>query len=168
VQRELSDTLTRELRPSPEGDAGPPASSYAEIVEAVTRRLDPLAATRGVRLEVGDLEAGRTVSPAHADNVSHAVFNVLENALVAAHASVQVSIGRREGRLVISVADDGPGMRPSVLARAAQPFVTTKTDGTGMGLAIARAAAEGEGGRLSLGDGQGGGCRVEIDVPASG
>jgi len=166
VQRELSDMLVRELRASPGEPHGRHATSYADIVQAVARRLDALAVSRGVRLELGELDVARGSAPADADNVSHAVFNVLENALVAARSSVRVTADARDARLVIAIADDGPGMRPSVLARAAQPFVTTKVDGTGMGLAIARAAVQSEGGALRIGDDDAGGCRVEIDVPA--
>ena len=164
VQRELSEMLTSVLRQTSH-PASVTSSSYADVVAAVARRLDALAVSRGVRLELGDLEASRAVSPKNAENVSHAVFNVLENALVAAHALVAVDVATRGARLVIRVADDGPGIAPSVIARAAVPFVTTKAEGTGMGLAIARAAVEGEQGTLTIANRESGGCVVEISVP---
>lgn len=74
----------------------------------------------------------------------------------------------RESALVLSVADDGPGLPDHVLERATEPFFTTKPDGTGMGLAIARAAFEEEGAALLIGNDAKGGCLVEIVVPAPG
>ncbi len=41
----------------------------------------------------------------------------------------------RGGRLVLRVDDDGPGVAPELLARAASPFVTSKTGRLGIGLA---------------------------------
>ena len=164
VQRELSDMLTGVLRQT--SRTGPAAlTSYADVVGNVARRLDALAVSRGVRLEVGDLAAAGAASPAHPDNVSDAIFNVVENALVAAQAEVVVGAAVRGATLVISVADDGPGMPASVIQRAAVPFVTTKIDGTGMGLAIARAAVEGERGALRIARAASGGCLIEIAVP---
>jgi two-component system, NtrC family, sensor kinase len=54
--------------------------------------------------------------------------------------------------LRIAVADTGTGMPPEVLARAGEPFFTTKPHGkgTGLGLAMARQFAEQDGGALRL------------------
>lgn len=162
VQNELSGMLTSVLRQTA-SSASATSSSYADVVAAVARRLDALAVSRGVVLDVRDLEALRGASPKSAENVSHAVFNVLENALVAARAKVVVEAVERGDARVIRVVDDGPGVPESVMTRAAVPFVTTKAEGTGMGLAIARAAVAEEGGTLAIANRDG--CTVEIVVP---
>jgi two-component system sensor histidine kinase FlrB len=161
IQRELSDMLSRDLRAPSERKAGEPAS-YAALVGSVARRLEPVAQTRGVRMELGPLEPAEAAAPLHSDNIFHALFNVIENALTAARSVVRVEASARADALVISVLDDGPGLTPAVLDRAMDPFFTTKREGTGMGLAIARAAVEEEGAELLLGNRKGGGCQVEI------
>ena len=162
VQRELSDMLTGVLRQTTRDE---PPVSYADVVVNVARRLEPLALSRGVELAIGDLADAKRARPLHADNVGDAIFNVLENALVAARAKVVVTAASKADKLVLTVSDDGPGVPESVLSRAATPFVTTKADGTGMGLAIARAAVEGERGELAIANDPSGGCRVAIVVP---
>jgi signal transduction histidine kinase len=164
IQREIGEMLTRDLRAA--GDrSGRLPMTYAAIVSAVARRLEPVAETRGVRLEVGSLEALDAAAPANSENVSHALFNVVENALTAAQQVVKVEAVPRAGSLVICVVDDGPGFSDAALGRATEPFFTTKTDGTGMGLAIARAALEEEGARLRIENRAEGGCQVQIAIP---
>ena len=78
--------------------------------------------------------------------------------------------GLRPGRYIrLSVADTGIGMSPAVLARAAEPFFTTKQlgRGTGLGLAMARSFAEGSGGSLDLESSEGRGTRVSLWLPVA-
>jgi len=57
-----------------------------------------------------------------------------------------------DGYLAIAVGDRGPGFSPEVLARAGEPFYTTKGPGRGMGLGLflARTLAERYGGELRI------------------
>jgi nitrogen fixation/metabolism regulation signal transduction histidine kinase len=38
----------------------------------------------------------------------------------------------------LTVTDSGPGFEPSILKRAFEPYVTTKSKGTGLGLAVVK------------------------------
>ncbi len=74
------------------------------------------------------------------------------------------------GRYVrLSVADTGCGMTPEVLARASEPFFTTKPrgKGTGLGLAMARGVAEQSGGGLRIRSAPGEGATVSLWFPAA-
>jgi PAS domain S-box-containing protein len=78
--------------------------------------------------------------------------------------------GLPTGRYVtLSVIDDGVGMDDDTLARAVEPFFTTKGvgKGTGLGLAMVHGLAEQSGGRLTLAREPGRGTRVEIWLPQS-
>ena len=78
--------------------------------------------------------------------------------------------GLKPGRYVsIAVADTGSGMSAEVLARASEPFFTTKDvgKGTGLGLAMARGFAEQSGGGFGITSVQGQGTVVTIWLPAS-
>lgn len=67
----------------------------------------------------------------------------------------------------LSVSDTGCGMTPEVLARASEPFFTTKGagQGTGLGLAMARGFAEQSGGGLSIESTRGRGTTVRLWFP---
>jgi signal transduction histidine kinase len=116
------------------------------------RPLAEAAATRFPALRVtisGDAEAA--ITPEAAATV---LDGLLGNTL--AHAgpgsAVAITIGEEEGKAVMRVEDDGPGLSPANAARAFDPFFTTARGrgGTGLGLAISRALLEGAGGQIGL------------------
>jgi CheY-like chemotaxis protein len=67
----------------------------------------------------------------------------------------------------ISVADTGPGMAPEVLARATEPFFSTKPlgKGTGLGLAQVYGIARQSGGTLRIESEEGAGTVVRLLLP---
>ena len=50
--------------------------------------------------------------------------------------------------VIVSVADNGPGIGPQELEQIFNPIFTTKSGGMGMGLSICRSIVEAHGGRL--------------------
>ncbi|GAB3541390.1 sensor histidine kinase EsaS [Noviherbaspirillum agri] len=50
----------------------------------------------------------------------------------------------------LSVGDNGPGFSPKILARAFEPYVTSKARGTGLGLAVVKKIIEEHGGRIDI------------------
>lgn len=65
---------------------------------------------------------------------------------------VRIGVATRNGTAEISVADNGPGIRPDVQAKIFEAAITTKgiKDGTGLGLRICRRLARGNRGDVRL------------------
>ena len=101
------------------------------------------------------------------------VDNLLDNAALHGRGeggSVTVGLERDEGRLVVRVEDDGPGIEGGERERLLEPFARgrdARPDGTGLGLAIVAQQAALHGGELRLGDSPSGGLAVEVRLPAS-
>jgi signal transduction histidine kinase len=82
-----------------------------------------------------------------------------------------LSVESRDGRVMLTVDDDGPGVPPALLARLAQPFERGEpsrgrhTGGSGLGLAIVKALAQSQGGELHIGNRPEGGLRVTVALP---
>jgi signal transduction histidine kinase len=92
--------------------------------------------------------------------IRQVISNVVGNSLDAMQAQggrlflrSRTGSDHRSGRpgLIITIADTGPGMRPSVIEQAFQPFFTTKGNlGTGLGLWISRDIIDRHSGRIWL------------------
>jgi signal transduction histidine kinase len=65
----------------------------------------------------------------------------------------------------IRVADTGVGMDGEALARAFEPYFSTKATGTGLGLPIAKRNVELSGGTIAVSSEPGRGTTVEITLP---
>jgi CheY-like chemotaxis protein len=74
-----------------------------------------------------------------------------------------------DGWIELTLTDTGKGMPPEVLARAMEPFFTTKAigKGTGLGLAMAYATVKAHGGSMTLHSEVGRGTTVLVRLPAA-
>lgn len=68
-----------------------------------------------------------------------------------------------DGRAIIEVEDNGPGLPVEGRDKLVEPYVTTRAKGTGLGLAIVRKILEDHGGILILGDAEGGGALIRAE-----
>jgi two-component system sensor histidine kinase RegB len=76
-------------------------------------------------------------------------------------------LGADSQEITFSIVDKGPGMSPDVLARAGEPFFTTKEPGKGMGLGLflAGSVVERVGGTLELRSQHGAGTEAIVRLP---
>jgi len=143
--------------------------SVRDLVQEEVERLRGRAEQRGLALTVEAESPGLVVgTPANAERLSQGIFNVVENALAAARRSVSVRLVEEGTMVSLSVSDDGPGIPSEILPRAAEPFVTTKDEGSGMGLYLATAAAARFGGKLVLENQPHGGLCATFRLPVGG
>ncbi len=150
------------------------AFDAAEAVRDIAELYEALADEAGVPLQVSienDL-------PVHGSRelLGQAVANLLDNALKYGAASapsgasgpVTVTAGRRDGHVVIAVADHGPGIPVGERGRVMERFVRLESarsrPGFGLGLSLATAVAHLHGGSLRLDDNEPG-LRAVVEVP---
>jgi two-component system nitrogen regulation sensor histidine kinase NtrY len=100
-----------------------------------------------------------------------ALTNIIQNALDSldehsiADPCVNLALAFRDGVLVLSVTDNGPGFPDIDRARLLEPYVTKRDKGTGLGLAIVSKIIQDHGGELDLLDAGKGGAQVVISLP---
>lgn len=145
-----------------------PGASCAVVAssEALARTLRRLYADRPLAID-------QNVPPGHAvrcqrEDLDEMLGNLLDNACKWSRSRVSIESAQVDGRIVVTVDDDGPGipagMREAVLQRGVR--ADEAAPGTGLGLAIVRDLAELYGGSIALGDSPLGGLRVQLNLPA--
>jgi two-component system, OmpR family, sensor kinase len=121
----------------------------------------------------GAARDGVLMMPANGELLLRAFENVVRNALKFSPPGGCVELSAvldpGDGGLLIDIADRGPGLAPSELARIFDPFVRITgapvTAGFGLGLAIARRAVESHGGCIAAAPRPGGGLVLSLKLP---
>ena len=148
------------------GQARPGQRTEVEgVVDDLRYSLERVYRDRNLIIETGDLESRTFLG--EREDLEEMLGNVMDNACKWTERRVVVDTASQDGRLVITVDDDGPGLPPEqaeqVLSRGTR--LDESTPGTGMGLAIVRDLAEAYGGSISLSESPLGGLRVTLNIP---
>jgi signal transduction histidine kinase len=156
---------------------GPPALNLsrfglAELVEDVALALP--APAEGTRLLDNEVLADLEIE-ADRGQIFRIIANLAQNAAQAGatRISVRAESAAREGdkteRVVLEIADNGPGLPPRAREKLFQPFAgSARPGGTGLGLAIARELVRAHGGEIRLLGSTGDGTRFVIELPQRG
>jgi signal transduction histidine kinase len=111
---------------------------------------------------VGELEL-----EADRDQLYRVLANLVRNASEAGATEVAISAAPAEGRILIEIRDNGPGLPPRARENLFRPFAGSgRAGGSGLGLAIARDLVRAHGGDLSLVSSDAVGTLFRIDLPA--
>lgn len=146
------------------------------LEETVQRALVGISrgATGSGAVDVDRVEVGVDGCVVAADSglLERVVANLVDNALrYAPDGPVRVTAGRVGDRVLIAVADRGPGIPPGAQDRVFDAFQRLgdrdTTNGVGLGLSVARGFVEAMGGSVTAGDTPGGGLTVEVELAAA-
>lgn len=154
---------------------------YAQLSEGRVEKLDlrvkiekalaqvfPAAVPTGIRLEK-ELLGPFPPLLMQRNHISEVLVNLLHNAREALGDRGTIRIRAetlRDHAVVISVADDGPGIPPDKLERVFEAYFTTKENGTGIGLAIVKHNVELYGGTVRVESELGKGAKFIVTFPA--
>jgi signal transduction histidine kinase len=138
-------------------------TALRESLDGLVRVLLRLHDTRDLSIEVDvNPEIDVEVLRSDADDI---LGNLLDNACRWARSHIQIQASVREGRVEVSVDDDGPGVPPELWDAVLQRGVRADESGSsGLGLAIARELTELYGGSIVLGPSPLGGLRVSVQL----
>lgn len=128
-----------------------PAPTIASVrIAPLVEDLARLFATRWPAAVLTlDLDAAPATVAADADQLSAALWALLQNAAEVADA-VTVQVRATATTVELLIADNGPGIAGADRDAIFQPFFTTKPEGSGVGLALSRQIFRAHGGDLIL------------------
>jgi CheY-like chemotaxis protein/two-component sensor histidine kinase len=172
TQRMLAFARKQELRVAPVDIV----SLVANMTELLRRSLGPQvnirtmfpAALNAVKTDANQLELALMNLAVNARDAMDEGGNLTiaaRNVTINASHSTRLAPG---DYVCLSVTDEGEGMDEETLAKATEPFFTTKGvgKGTGLGLSMVHGLAEQSGGRLVIKSSKGFGTRVEMWLPS--
>jgi signal transduction histidine kinase len=147
IARSLDDilSLARVGRPSDPLEPTELSALIAQVTEEFEDMGEPVSFAPSERITLS----------LRATWLRRALRNLIGNALRYGKVA-RVTLDREADRVVIRIADDGPGIAEADLARMLEPFTrgdpsrSSETGGAGLGLTLARAIAEQHGGTLLL------------------
>jgi PAS domain S-box-containing protein len=106
------------------------------------------------------------------NQVQQVLLNVINNAQYSmshhrGQGILTLASSVREGRIVVEVRDDGPGIPRDLLGKIFDPFFTTKPvgEGTGLGLSVSYGIIQAHGGTIWAESEPGQGTTIRIDLP---
>ena len=128
----------------------------ADVVEQVTRTVEPLVARKRMRLVADDVAAGAI--RADAGKLKQMLLNLVSNAIkfTPDRGSITISARRVAGGVEVSVADTGVGIAAADHGRVFQEFQQVdagpgrRQEGTGLGLALTKRFAALHGGDVNF------------------
>jgi signal transduction histidine kinase len=141
----------------------------SRVVVEVAGELEPVAGDHEIRVSAA---SGATVSGAR-DELHRLALNLMENALrhTDPGTAVEATVERRNGQIVLSVEDDGPGIPAELREKVFERFYRGESDhggSSGLGLSIVRAVAESHQGSVTLEEPlDGRGARFVVTLPAA-
>lgn len=120
-------------------------------------------------VRTAEVSAGRVYGDAA--GLARVVRNLGDNAARHARSRVSFAVGERNGAVVLSVDDDGPGIVEADRERVFERFVRLDDarardhGGSGLGLAIVAELIRAHGGSVTISDSPLGGTRIEVALP---
>ncbi|HVF25205.1 MAG TPA: ATP-binding protein [Anaerolineales bacterium] len=159
-------------------EAGHMTAQYAEtdiagLVRLVASHFETVAEDKNIGYMLDIAEA--VDAQLDVDKFQRVLLNLLSNALkftpMSGHVRCSLRIDSARDRVILEVADSGPGIRLEQREAAFERFrqleggASRRFGGTGLGLAIARDFVQLHGGTISIGDAPEGGALFTVEVP---
>jgi len=149
--------------------------SPGEMLRAVVEEFEAQPASRSHQIQLA-FSPGLPQIDADREALSRAVWNLLDNAVKYSPASttIRVEVAEDDGRLAISVRDEGSGIPAAEQKQIFRKFVrgsqaeASGVKGTGIGLAMVQHIVRGHGGEVKLASTPGDGSTFTIVLPRSG
>jgi two-component system, NtrC family, nitrogen regulation sensor histidine kinase NtrY len=163
--RNLVDEFSRYARmPAPR----PRLGDLHQVIQQVAQLYSGIRPGVALRTELDP-----SVPPLNldADQMKRALVNLVDNAVAAlgdddGEIVVSTRYAAASGRVVLEVADTGPGFPPEDRDRAFLPYYSTKRSSGGLGLAIVNRIVVEHGGEVRIEDNAPRGARLVISLPA--
>ncbi len=149
----------------------PPDFAATDIHGLIAHTCTLLAAQardRGIVIDV-NARAADFVIDCDPEQMTQVFLNIMMNALqiLASGGRIEVTTRDEPNRLIVEIADDGPGIPEDQRSQIFDPFVFKREGGLGLGLAVVRTIVRSHGGDIAAASSDLGGALFRITLPRS-
>jgi len=104
------------------------------------------------------------------EQITQVLLNLLLNAiqLLPEHGKILMQLSKTDDHVIITVADDGPGISAEQREQIFDPFFTQRAGGVGLGLAVVKQIVMAHHGQISVHTSNMGGAEFKVELPISG
>jgi signal transduction histidine kinase len=168
MQQLVDDLLL--LARSDEDHTEPPRTPV-DLDDLLFAEAERLRSATELTIDTSAVSAGQVLGDEAA--LARMIHNLADNAARHARTAIAFSLAESDGSVVLTVADDGPGIPIEDRARIFDRFVRLNsarsrvTGGTGLGLAIVAEVINHHHGTIQVGTSHGGGAMFEARLPSS-
>ncbi|WP_042357029.1 ATP-binding protein [Bacillus rubiinfantis] len=142
-------------------------ANLQEIISYTISIMEYQAEAQGVTIDTM-LEESLPLIKCDEKHLKQVFINLLKNALEAMPEGGMIRIFGKRGHnstIVVTVEDNGSGIKQVDIPRLTQPFYTTKKDGTGLGLMVVNHIINEHHGHLTVDSELGKGTKVSVTLP---
>jgi signal transduction histidine kinase len=172
VQRleRMLDDLLRHASPRTASSQSGECARIDEVLRTTLQLMSYRFREQNIAFE-SNLRSNLPVLGLSEDSLRQLLLNLLLNAsaITPAGGSISLSVDWSPtwaNHVEIKIADDGPGIDPSLVGRIFEPFWTTRSEGGGgLGLAICKRIVEDAGGEIEVHNRREGGACFRVDLP---
>jgi two-component system, sensor histidine kinase and response regulator len=144
-----------------------------DLAEIAREQVDQMVMSRTAQDVTLEVDAEQTAIACDADRIAQVISNLISNASkYAPRSPIRVAIRNVDGKVQLSVSDEGPGVPPDRREAIFEPRVRLMDTesgrakrGRGLGLFIARNIVEAHGGRIWAASGDQGGAVFTVELP---
>jgi two-component system sensor histidine kinase HydH len=161
----LVTTLIDSARPrAPEFSA----TDIGELAQQCTGMLRAQAEKKRITLACHTEEGA--IAACDAEQITQVILNLLLNAIqvLPEGGRIEVAVRPDSEHILLTVADDGPGIPPEHREQVFDPFFTQRAGGIGLGLSIVRQIVAAHHGEISVGSSAMHGAEFRLRLPVVG
>jgi PAS domain S-box-containing protein len=143
----------------------------AELIKDVSLLFESEAILKGCEIEFEAMDKHLHVW-ADMKQIKQVFLNIVKNALEvlsqnksAQKGCIQINAEQKDSFVIITIADNGPGIDTDTMSRLFDPFFTTKDEGTGLGLSVSYRIIKNHGGTIQVESKVGKGTQFRIHLP---
>jgi signal transduction histidine kinase len=149
--------------------AGPLQLFSHDLNDIIRKRLRShraIAGKNGVSFKA-DLDAEGCPVRVDTEAIGRMLDRIIQNALEVSTPgqAIHIRSTRRGDRCEVTIADEGPGIKPEHLSKIFKPFFTTKEKGDGLALSSSQKALRDMGGEIHVNSQYGKGATFTVTVP---